>query len=52
MLIVPLILRYAYGVPLPIPVMMATVGVGELISCGGLGLLLYKALSVHRGGFF
>ena len=41
MLIVPFVLRYAYGVPLPIPLMMGTVGIGEMISCGVLGLLLY-----------
>lgn len=51
MLIVPLILRYAYGVPLPIPVMMATVGVGELISCGGLGLLLIRHCLCIAGDF-
>ena len=34
MLIVPFVLRYAYGVPLPIPLMMGTVGIGEMISCG------------------
>ena len=39
MLIVPFVLRYAYGVPLPIPLMMGTVGIGEMISCGVLGLL-------------
>lgn len=37
MLIVPLVLRFGYGVALPIPFMMATVGVGQLISCGLLG---------------
>lgn len=47
MLIVPFVLRYAYGVPLPIPLMMGTVGIGEMISCGVLGLLLYKALYTH-----
>ena len=44
MLIVPFVLRYAYGVALPIPFMMLTVGIGEVISCGVLGFVLYSAL--------
>lgn len=52
MLIIPLVLSYAYGVPLPIPLMMGTVGIGELLSCGILGGLLYKALWPHRKKVF
>ena len=33
-IIVPFVLRYGYGVTLPIPFMMLTVGVGEVISAG------------------
>lgn len=43
--IVPFVLRYAYGIEMPIPFMMLTVGIGEIISCGVLGLIIYKALS-------
>ena len=43
-IVVPWVLKYAYGVPLPIPVMMLTVGVGEVLSCGVLGLLLWRSL--------
>lgn len=43
-LIVPFVLRYAYQVDLPIPLMMLTVGAGEILSCGVLGLILYCAL--------
>ncbi len=58
MLIVPLVLIYVYGVPdvsLPIPFtgttlsgsgflpLMITVGIGEIISCGILGMLVYQA---------
>ena len=43
-LIVPFVLKYAYGVDLPIPFMMLTVGAGEVLSCGVLGMLLYFAL--------
>lgn len=43
-LIVPFVLKYGYGVPLPIPFMMGTVGIGEVISCGILGYALIFAL--------
>ena len=43
-IIVPLILTYAYGVPDGIPFLMLTVGIGEIISCGILGLLLLSVL--------
>ena len=42
--VVPFVLRYAYGVLLPIPFMMLTVGIGEIISCGVLGMIVYTAL--------
>ncbi|MBO4235181.1 MAG: QueT transporter family protein [Firmicutes bacterium] len=44
-IIVPFVLRYAYGVPMAIPLMMLTVGAGEIISCGILGVLLGRAVS-------
>ena len=51
-LIVPFVLRYAYQVMLPIPLMMLTVCIGEVISCGVLGLLLYYALRRHKKAIF
>lgn len=51
-IIVPLVLRYGYGVRLPIPIMMLTVGAGEIISCGILGLLLYSGLKMYAGRIF
>lgn len=50
--IVPFVLRFGYSVPLPIPFMMLTVGVGEIISCGILGLLLYSVLKKYTGVLF
>ncbi len=47
-LIVPFILKYAYGEPFPIPYMMLTVGIGEIISCGIIGMILHGAL--HKYG--
>ena len=51
-LIVPLILRYAYGINLPIAVMMLSVGIGELISCGVIGMILLSSLQKHRHKIF
>ena len=51
-LIVPFVLRYAYQIDLPIPLMMLTVCIGEVISCGVLGLLLYYALRRRKNAIF
>lgn len=50
--IVPFILRYAYGVVLPIPVLMLTVGIGEIISCGVLGISLASVLKKYSSRIF
>ena len=47
-IIVPLVLRYAYGTPDALPYLMLTVGLGELVSCGVLGLLLGRLLDRYR----
>ena len=44
MVIVPIILIRVYGVPDAWWFLVLTVGAGEIISCGLLGLLLWKAL--------
>ena len=51
-LIVPFVLRFGYGVALPIPFMMLTVGIGEVLSCGVLGLVLYYALKKYKNIVF
>ena len=51
-LIVPWVLKYAYAIDLPIPFMMLTVGVGEVISCGVLGMILYFALKKRKDMVF
>ena len=43
-LIVPAVLQRVYGVPDSFWYLMLTVGAGEVIACGILGILLYKAL--------
>ena len=44
-IIVPLVLIYGYGEPLPYLYLFATVGAGEIISAGALGIILMAALS-------
>ena len=51
-LIIPFVIRYAYGTPIPIPFLMLTVGIGEVISCGVLGLILLSALDRYKGKIF
>ena len=52
MLVVPFVLKYGYMMPFPIPLMMLTVGIGEIISCGILGLLLAFTLNKYRSQIF
>lgn len=51
-LIIPFILKYAYGEPFSIPYMMLTVGIGEVISCGVLGMILLGALDKYKTRIF
>lgn len=50
--IVPFVLRYAYDAPGSIPYLMLTVGTGEVLSCGVLGLGLAKLLEPYRAQLF
>lgn len=50
--IIPFVLRYGYGMNLPIPFMMLTVGIGEIISCGVFGIILYTSLSRYQRFIF
>ena len=47
-LIVPFVLAYVYQLEGTIPYFMLTVGIGEIISCGVLGLLLQRTLERYR----
>ncbi|MDO4632517.1 MAG: QueT transporter family protein [Eubacteriales bacterium] len=51
-LVVPFVLFYGYGVNLPIPFMMLTVGIGEVLSCGVLGMIVLLALARYQGVLF
>ena len=50
--IVPFVLRFGYGVLLPIPFMMLTVGIGEVIAVAILGSVLLNVLARYRGILF
>ena len=47
-IIIPPILRYAYGIEGSIWFFALTVGIGELLSCGVLGSILYIALKKRK----
>lgn len=51
-LIVPFILTYVYEIPGGIPYLMLTVGIGEVLSCGVLGMILLFALDKYKGKLF
>ena len=51
-LIIPFVLRYGYGDPLPIPFLMGTVGLGEILSCGMMGTVLLVVLSRYKRVLF
>lgn len=48
MVIVPFVLRYAYGAEGSLPFFALTVGIGEFVCCGILGVLLAKTLRKHK----
>ncbi len=51
-IIVPFVLSYAYKFEGSIPYFMITVGLGEIISCGVLGMILYASLFKYRKQIF
>ena len=50
--IVPLVLFYAYGVNIPIPLLAVYIAVGEIIGCYVLGQLLAEVLLRNRKYIF
>ena len=51
-LIVPFVLRYAYKINLPILYFMLTIGIGEVISCGVIGMILLRTLKKYQYRIF
>ena len=50
-IIVPFVLVYAYGVQDALPFLAFTVGAGEVLSAGVLGMILLKSLEKHKDIF-
>lgn len=51
-LIVPFVLAYVYHIPGGVPYFMLTVGIGEVLSCGVLGMIIYGVLARYRNVIF
>lgn len=51
-IIVPLVLYYGYGINVPIYIQMVTVCMGEVLSCGVIGMILLFALEKTGGRVF
>lgn len=51
-LIVPFVLAYVYHLPGGVPYFMVTVGIGQIISCGVLGMIVYGIIAKHRNVIF
>lgn len=51
-IIVPFVLKYAYGYDGLLPYFMLTVGIGEVIVCGIFGMMLLFALYRYRNFIF
>ena len=49
--IIPFVLSYAYNVEEALWFLFLTVGTGEILSCGVLGMILLKALEKHKNIF-
>lgn len=50
--IIPFVLSYVYEIPGSIAYFMLTVGIGEVLSCGVLGMILLFALNNYKGKLF
>ena len=51
-LIIPWVLKYGYGEPLPIPLMMGTVALGEILTATIIGTILLLVLNRYRSSIF
>ena len=51
-IVIPWVLKYGYGEPLPIPFLMGTVGLGEILTAGIMGTVLLCVLARYKGVIF
>ena len=47
-IIIPFVLKFAYGLPAGLSYLIITVGIGEILSCGILGSILYSCLQKYQ----
>ncbi|NLI89124.1 MAG: QueT transporter family protein [Epulopiscium sp.] len=52
MIVVPYVIKYGYGVPMPILLSALAVGAGQVISCYGLGFILIRVLERYKDQIF
>ena len=51
-IVVPLVLYYGYLITIPIPIQMLTVGLGEVLGCGVIGMVLFFAMKKNERNIF
>ena len=51
-IVIPWVLKYGYGEPLPLPFLMGTVGLGEILTAGIMGTVLLCVLARYKGVIF
>ena len=51
-LIIPFVLAYVYHIPGGIAYFILTISIGEILSCGVLGMILYASLFKYRKQIF
>ena len=51
-IVVPLVLRYGYGIDMPLVLLMVYIAIGEIVGCCLLGQLLGTLLWKRRGAIF
>ena len=51
-IVIPWVLKFGYGEPLPIPFLMVTVGLGEILTASIMGTVLLCVLDVYKRQVF
>lgn len=52
MIVVPFVLKYGYGLPMPLVLSALAVGAGQVVSCYGLGFVLIQVLEKYKNQIF
>ena len=51
-IVIPWVLKFGYGEPLPIPFLMVTIGLGEILTASIMGTVLLCVLARYKGVIF